>query len=214
MKKALSYVWPFTKNFSTEYNGNIEVTWYNGKKVLDSENANYSFGSLEKVLDLGLACSHAERSSPILVLGLGGGSVLGLLREKYNFSGKITAVEIDPAIIDIAKKEFDIERYVPLEIICEDAYNFVINSRAKFGLVIIDIFIDVEVPAKFLSSEFIKYISTLLEARGEVLFNTGINQAHEAETDQIVGTENAIKFRKLEQVNGTNTLLLGIKNEI
>lgn len=214
MKKAFSYIWPLTKNFSTVYNGNIEVTWFNGRKVLDSENANYSFGTLEKVLDIGLSYSHAERSSPVLVLGLGGGSVLGLLREKYHFSGKITAVEIDPAIIEIAKTQFNIERHVPLAIVCDDAFEFVKHPPSKYGLVIIDIFIDLVVPLQFFTSEFMENISRLLEPGGEVLFNTGINQANEAETDQIVRTETAIKFQKLEQVNGTNTLLLGIKNEL
>lgn len=32
----------------------IEVTWYNGKLVLDSENTNYSYGSLQLILRLGL----------------------------------------------------------------------------------------------------------------------------------------------------------------
>lgn len=213
MKKAFSYIWPLTKNFSTVYNGNIEVTWFNGRKVLDSENANYSFGTLEKVLDIGLSYSHAERSSPVLVLGLGGGSVLGLLREKYHFSGNITAVEIDPVIIEIAKKEFDIERHGPLEIICADAFDFVLNCQTKFGLVIIDIFIDVEVPAEFFSSKFIESISALLEGGGEVLFNAGINHAHEEATEQIINSDYSIKFKRLDGVNGANTLLLGSKRE-
>lgn len=211
MKKAFSYIWPLTKKFPSKYSGALEVTWLNGKKVLDSQNANYSYGSLEKVLDIGLTYCRAERSSAVLILGLGGGSILDLLRKKYNFFGKITAVEIDPAVIEIAVNQFGIGQHSPLEIICEDAFEFVKHLPLKYGLVIIDIFIDVEVPFQFFTSEFIENISQLLEPGGEVLFNTGINQAHEAETDQIMRTETTIKFRKLEQVNGTNTLLIGIK---
>ena len=44
MKKILSYLWPQTTKFPSDHNGNLEVTLYNGKKMLDSKNANYSFG--------------------------------------------------------------------------------------------------------------------------------------------------------------------------
>src|SRR5690606_23986478 len=153
MKKAFSYIWPLTKKFPTKYSGILEVTWLNGKKVLDSKNANYSYGSLEKVLDIGLSYCRAERTSQVLILGLGGGSILDLLRNKYNFTGKITAVELYPAVIDIAKDQFNIERHATLEIVCQDAYEFVKHPPSKYGLVIIDIFIDVAVPPQFFSSE-------------------------------------------------------------
>jgi hypothetical protein len=32
----------------------IEITWTNGELVLDSENTNYSYGSLQRILRLGL----------------------------------------------------------------------------------------------------------------------------------------------------------------
>lgn len=182
----------------------------NGKKVLDSKNANYSYGSLEKVLDYGLSLTKAERSSEVLVLGLGGGSVLGLLRKKYKYTGKITAVEIDPAVIDIALSEFDIKRFEPLELLCEDACEFVQKSSAKYGLIIIDIFIDINVPLQFFSSHFWDNIPKLLEDKGEVIFNAGIHTAHKEETDKVLTEIKSLKFRKLEDVMGTNTLLLGI----
>src|SRR5690606_37409791 len=211
MKKALSYIWPLTRKYPTKYSGTLEVTWLNGKKVLDSKNANYSYGSLEKVLDKGLSYCHAERSSRVLVLGLGGGSVLDLLRKKYKYSGEITAVEIDPAVIEIAKSQFNIERHTPLEIVCANAYDFVKSSRLKYGLVVIDLFIDVSVPLRFFSSEFLENIFAVLEPIGEVLFNARINQIHDAETHQIVMANNPIKFRKIEYVNGSKTLLIGKK---
>lgn len=211
MKKAFSYLWPLTKKISSKHSGLLEVTWLNGKKVLDSKNANYSYGSLEKVLDYGLSLSKAERSSEVLVLGLGGGSVLGLLRNKYKYSGKITAVEIDPAVIDIALTEFDIKQYDPLEILCEDAYGFAQRSSADYGLIIIDIFIDTNVPLQFFSIQFWNNIAGLLEDNGEIIFNAGIHSAHKEETEKLHREVKLLELKKLEEVMGTNTLLLGIK---
>lgn len=212
MKKAFSYLWPLTRRFSSEYNGTLEVTWLNGKKVLDSKNANYSYGSLQRVLDFGLSHTKADRGAEILVLGLGGGSVLPLLRNKYKYLGKITAVEIDPEVINIAETEFDIGDHSPLELICEDAFKFVQNASAPYGLIIIDIFIDIKVPLQFYSTGFWENIPKLLNQPGIVLFNAGINSANEEEVRQLTKNEALqLEFRKLENVHGTNTLLLGMK---
>jgi spermidine synthase len=163
MKKAMSYIWPMSKKIKTVHSGTLEISWLNGKKILNSKNGNYSYGSLEKVLDFGLSYSKAERSSEVLVLGLGGGSVLDLLRKKYKFYGKITAVEIDPAVIDIALSEFNIKQHGSLDLLCEDAFDFVQESKKAFGLIIIDIFIDVKVPEQFFSEVFWNDISRLLD---------------------------------------------------
>ncbi|MDX1603598.1 MAG: fused MFS/spermidine synthase [Salinimicrobium sediminis] len=208
MKKSLSYLWPLTKSYESHYNGKLEVTWINGRKVLDSQHANYSYGPLQEVLDLGLAEIRADRAAPILLLGLGGGSAIPLLRKKYNYYGKITAVELDASIIEIAKTEFSIEEHQPLEIICADAEDFVNTTSGKFGLIIIDLFLDLRVPEKFFSQLFWQNISRLLRPEGKVLFNAGINSAHEVQIDNLL--ENAgfdLNFRKKDEVYGSNTLL-------
>lgn len=210
MKKSLSYLWPLTKSYNSHYNGKLEVTWINGRKVLDSEHANYSYGPLQEVLDRGLAEIRADRSAPILLLGLGGGSAIPLLRKKYKYYGKITAVELDASIIEIAKTEFSIEDHQPLEIICADAEDFVHTTSGKFGLIVIDLFLDLRVPEKFFSPSFWKNISELLEPGGKVLFNAGVNFAHEAQIGQLLKNVTfGMKFRKKEEVYGSNTLVFG-----
>ena len=55
IRKLLSYLIPITiyKNKSS-WSKSIEVTWANGELVRDSENTNYSYGSLQRILRLGL----------------------------------------------------------------------------------------------------------------------------------------------------------------
>lgn len=210
MKRPLSYLWPLTKNYDSNFSGKLEVTWINGRKVLDSANANYSYGALQEVMDAGLGEVQADRAAPVLVLGLGGGSILALLRKKYGYYGKITAVEWDAAIIEIAKKEFKIETFQPLEVRCEDAEAFVRNHSTRYGLIIIDLFLDLKVPAQFFSDTFWKNVLGLLQPGGKVLFNAGVSSAHEEEIDQLLKSAGfGIHFRKKENVYGSNTLLLG-----
>ncbi|MDR6301559.1 spermidine synthase [Mesonia maritima] len=212
MKKAFSYLWPLTKKVSSEFSGELEVTWLNGKKILDTKNANYSYGALHQILDVALQKTNADRGGHTLVLGLGGGSILQLLRKKYNFYGKITAVELDSKIIEIAKKEFNIQQYEPLEVIGKDAEKFVQQNHTKYETVIVDLFIDVKVPEQFFKIEFWQNLANLLQPEATVIFNAGIGENHQKEIETLQQqTNQLISFEKISHVKGTNTLLLGKK---
>ena len=103
MIRLLSYILPITKRIESQYNGTLEITWFNGKKHLNSKNANYSYGSLQEILRIGLQKIDLLNCKKILVLGLGAGSVIETLRKDLNYNNHITALEIDPVIIEIAK---------------------------------------------------------------------------------------------------------------
>jgi hypothetical protein len=54
----------------------IEITWTNGELVLDSENTNYSYGSLQRILRLGLKSIGFDKiikMNHVLILGVAGG---------------------------------------------------------------------------------------------------------------------------------------------
>lgn len=210
MKKILSYLWPFTKEIPSKINGTLELTWMNGKKVLDSQNANYSYGTLQKLLGYGLSQIHIPQTCEILLLGLGGGSIIQTLRNTCNHYGKITAIEIDQIIIDIAKNEFGIEESKDLEIICDDALYYVNRCTTPFDILIIDIFIDNRVPEQFYTLEFWQKVTSIIRPEGYVLFNAGINLKENTKIEyikSIVGGD--INFSQYNKVQGTNTLLIG-----
>ena len=55
IRKLLSYLIPIPI-FKTKsaWSKTIEITWANGELMMDSENTNYSYGSLQRILRLGL----------------------------------------------------------------------------------------------------------------------------------------------------------------
>ncbi|WP_024772369.1 methyltransferase domain-containing protein [Aquimarina macrocephali] len=212
MKRLLSYLWPFTKEVPSKINGTLELTWMNGKKVLDSQNANYSYGSLQKLLSYGLSQIDISTNSEILLLGLGGGSIIETLRNTFDHQGKITAVEIDEIIIEIAKNEFNITGNHNLEINCEDAFLYVDHCVSQFEIIIIDIFIDNQVPEKFYESQFWKNLITLLKPDGQIVFNAGINLKENIKIESLKSiVKPDIEFSQYNRVQGTNTLLIGKK---
>ncbi|MFM2230476.1 MAG: hypothetical protein RL607_1734, partial [Bacteroidota bacterium] len=176
LSKYLSYIFPINVvKKKSAVSKTLEVTWNNGQLVLDSKNTNYSFGSLQRILRKGLKYIGFERIrqfKSILVLGVAGGSVIETLNEEIKFKGKITGIEIDPDILQIAKEFFKIDRFSNLELVADDAFEFVLKTKDKYDLIIIDIFQDTQMPTFLFQDFFIQRINSLLEVNGFILFNT------------------------------------------
>ncbi|CAN1539181.1 speE, spermidine synthase [Flavobacteriaceae bacterium] len=176
LRKLLSYIIPI-KIFkvNSALSKTIEVTWTNGELVIDSENTNYSYGSLQRILRKGLFYIGFEKVSKmnsILVLGVAGGSVIKTLVDEIHFKGKITGVDIDRDIIKIANDYFHLNEIQNLEIIIDDAFEFVLKTKDRYDLIIIDIFQDTTMPNFLFENFFINRICYLLKSNGVVLFNT------------------------------------------
>ena len=176
LKKWLSYIIPITiYEKKSSISTNLEVTWNNGKLVIDSKNTNYSYGSLQKVLRKGLNTISKERilkMNSILVLGVAGGSVIKTLVDEFQFKGKITGVEIDEEITAIANKYFKLNEIVNYTPISADAKIFVEECKEQFDLIIIDIFQDATMPYFLFENEFINNIQKIVHTNGFILFNT------------------------------------------
>lgn len=211
IKKLLSYVWPQTQKVVSEYNGTLEITFINGKKVLDSKNANYSYGSLQEILEIGVSKVDLNKVDTVLLLGLGGGSLIGSLRTKFNFEKEITAVELDAEIIKIAKTEFLIDTDNCLKIVNNDAFNFVENAKEVYDLIVIDLFIDQKVPQQFYSEPFCNHIYNRMSLKGQMVFNLGMTE--DEEMDKVVRyfKKRNCNIAQYNKVLKTNTLLVASK---
>lgn len=210
MIRLLSYIYPITKKVESKYNGTLEITWYNGKKHLNTKNANYSYGSLQTILKIGLQKIDLTNCSKILVLGLGAGSVIDTLLNDFDYKNHITALEFDPVIIDIAKEEFNLSETKNLKIICEDAILFMNQNKDLFDLIVVDLFIDTEVPEIFLNKTFWNDIIRSNSNCGTILFNASLhtkNHNRILEIKSLLISEN-YQTELLNKVNGTNTLLI------
>ena len=178
LKKLFSYFIPINVfQQKSNVSQTLEVTWINGELVLDSKNTNYSYGSLQRILRKGLKFIGFERIKTmdhILVLGVAGGSVIKTLVDEINFEGKITGVEIDNSVITIANEYFHLDQIKNLEIIIDDAFEFVLKTKNKYDVVIIDVFQDTKMPNFLFETFFINRICYLLQPKGFILFNTMI----------------------------------------
>lgn len=215
LKKLFSYFIPITIfKQKSPLSHTLEVTWTDGKLVLDSKNTNYSFGNLQKVLRKGLKIigfKKIKSMQKILVLGVAGGSVIRTLVDEINFKGQITGVEIDKTIIEIANTYFQLDKIPNLKIICDDASEYVSKTNKKFDLIIIDIFQDTKMPDFLFEFLFINKTCSLLNRNGHILFNTMIlNENQKQLNSDYISKFDPEKFSvtRLNMMDKTNELIL------
>lgn len=177
LKKWLSYVTPIpVKKITSKINHKLEITWQNGQLVLDTKNTNYSYGQLEQVFKKAFKFIGYPKIKPmqqVLNLGLGAGSTVHLLRNDINFTGSMTSIELDEAIIYVARKYFNLDRYqANHQIIQMDAFEYVLTCQEQYDLIVIDIFQDSHMPSFLFEHYFVDHLKQLLALDGFIIFNT------------------------------------------
>lgn len=192
----------------------IEVTWANGELVLDTENTNYSYGSLQRILRYGLRNIGYDKileMEHILLLGVAGGSVVKTLVDEIAYKEKITGVEIDPDMIQIANEYFNLNQIKQLEVVIDDAFEFVLKTKDKYDLIIIDIFEDTHMPNFLFEKFFVDRVCTILKDNGFVLFNTMIlDEVHNVRNRKYVAEVNPkmFKAKMLPRIEVHNELII------
>ncbi|AWK06013.1 spermidine synthase [Flavobacterium crocinum] len=192
----------------------IEVTWANGELVLDTQNTNYSYGSLQRILRYGLRNIGYEnilKMDHILLLGVAGGSVVKTLVDEIEYKEKITGVEIDPEMIQIANQYFNLNQIKQLEVVIDDAFEFVLKTKDKYNLIIIDIFEDTHMPNFLFEKFFLDRICVLLKDNGYVLFNTMIlDEAHNVRNRKYISEVNSELFitKMLPRIETHNEIII------
>ena len=108
-----------------------------------------------------------------LVLGLGGGGIAGVIKEFWP-EAEITAVDIDPVMVELGKKFLKLDNK-NVKIVISDAFDFLTDHRPlntdHFDLICIDLYLGDEFPKKFESKNFIRLVRSHLVKGGVCVFN-------------------------------------------
>ncbi len=110
----------------------------------------------------------------VLIIGLGGGTLPMALRDIYP-DLHMDVVEIDPAVVKVAREFFDYEEDEKLKTYAEDGRVFVkkaLLDGAAYDLIMLDAFEDEYIPEHLLTLEFLEEVRSLLAPSGVVAANT------------------------------------------
>jgi spermidine synthase len=156
----------------SQINGVLEVCYQFGRKVLHSENANYSYDSLHKLFQQAFKYVQLRnrKIKTVLILGFGAGSVASILLHEYKLDVKVTGVERDPIVLELGRKYFQTDKMPNLTIIEGDARSFVASTK-QYDLIVHDVFVDRDVPLILIDPDYVQRLIKCTSNKGIGLFN-------------------------------------------
>lgn len=126
--------------------------------------------SIEYVDYLHITLAIKPDAARTLVIGLGGGSVVKRMWRDYP-GMHIDAVEIDPAVIDIAREHFGLPDDERIDVFVGDGREFAETTANTYDIAIVDAFDDDRVPRHLTTEEFMRTLRDRLSPDGVVAYN-------------------------------------------
>lgn len=115
-----------------------------------------------------------DKPKNMLIIGLGGGSLQSAF-QKLLPNTHIDTVELDPAVVDVAKKYFNLKQSNKNVMHVGDGRVFVRKAQKqnmKYDIVILDAFGGDYIPEHLMTREFLKEVQSLLTEEGVLAANT------------------------------------------
>jgi len=183
----------------SKINGEIVVKEHLSQYTLQVQNLTQSGGIIKNIWQKPL--KKIFKANQVLILGLGGGTVVQLIKERFP-EAKITSLEIDQEIIKIGKKYFGLGKVKGLEIINEDAIKWIKNYQEnKFDLILVDMYVGGRFPQKAMENEFLQKLKKILTPQGKIVLNWLKNKSEGRLFEKLEKS-----FAQIEEVNTPTNL--------
>jgi spermidine synthase len=171
---VLSYIWEFhIESAPSEVNPHLYVSLKSGRYQLSTAHAIYSFEDkydnfFDSFTQLDLDKLPGDK---VLILGLGLASIPFMLEKKFERSYEYTGVELDEAVIYLASKYVLDDLKSSMQLAQADAFKFLEMTSETYDLVIMDVFVDDEIPKEMERSEFLETIKKCMHPDGLFMYN-------------------------------------------
>jgi len=113
---------------------------------------------------------YPNKVNSILEIGCGGGRTAWYLHRSLP-NVQITSVELDPAVVELARKYFGIKDEPNFRIISRDGRIFLVGSKERYDVILIDAYRGPFVPFHLLTKEFYQIVKEHLAEGGVVAQN-------------------------------------------
>jgi spermidine synthase len=161
----------------TQYH-RITVTEGDGARHLRFDSSHQSAVSLDDPYEsrirypdyMHLAMAIKPDAKRVLVLGLGGGAITKRFWRDYP-DVSVDSVEIDPVVVDVARKYFWLEEDERSQVFVEDARRYVQSSDETYDVVIVDAYYSDSLPFHLTTQEFLAEVKSRLAPDGVLAYN-------------------------------------------
>lgn len=191
---------------NSPYNGKLlviqDIAWGTYIQTMSPEGnrLTQSGGIIDSIWKTTIPEIKKQKVENCLILGLGGGSAAKAVRDRWP-NAKITGVEIDQTMIDLAKKHLGLDE-LGIYVEKTDALDYCKDKfirKKKYDLIIVDLFNGREIPKKFTKEHFLTVIKGLLEEEGVAVFNR-LYGLDERVASQEFGEELRMIFKNIDPV--------------
>ena len=186
-KKIISYLTELhIESAPSDINPHLYVSLNKGRYQLCTANAIYSYEDLYDNYSEAFKKIEIDKRKieNVLILGFGLGSIPFILEKKFHKKYHYTAIEIDESVIYLATKYALPEIDSSIQMICADAFAFVMQCQEQFDLVCMDVFLDDIVPEEFEAKDFLENLKQLIAKDGLLLFNRLANTPEDLKATQ------------------------------
>ncbi len=112
----------------------------------------------------------APQAKRVLVIGLGGGSIPKRFWRDYP-EVTVDVAELDPMVVDVAKRFFQVREDPRLRIFVQDGRLFLRRAQQKYDIIIIDAYFSESIPFHLTTREFYELASERLAPGGVLVSN-------------------------------------------
>jgi len=161
----------------TQYH-RITVTEGDGARHLRFDRSHQSAISLDDPYEsrirypdyMHLALALHPEPERVLVLGLGGGAITGRFWHDYP-DVAVDSVEIDPVVVDVARKYFWLPEDERSRVFVEDARRYVQTTSETYDIVIVDAYYSDALPFHLTTDEFLREVKAVMAPDGVLAYN-------------------------------------------
>lgn len=211
-RRWLSYVADQTlEEGSGDLTDHLRVLLRRGRVLLEVEGAVYSwednyYNFREAFRQLNWDRLPGDRC---LLLGLGLGCVPQIAEEHFGHRLHYTAVEYDETIAALAERYLLYRLRSPVTTVVADAEAFVMQDRQRYDLILVDLFVDDEVPERFESEAFLRALERRLAPGGCLVSNRMAYLAsHRERTERYVDDVFTVVFPRASSLDVRSNLML------
>jgi spermidine synthase len=207
------------RNILVEDQGDLRCLKFNVKTSKTNQSCFYKSApqklvfNYTKLLFSGLLLVDSPKN--ILIIGLGGGTMSNTLQQIYPQS-TITNVEIDPAVIKVARQYFGFFENQRVSSVVQDGRIFIkraVIKKQQYDWIILDAFNGDYIPEHLLTQEFLQEAKSILSPNGILSANTfsvSTLYAYESATYKKVFGD----FYNVRNAKNSNRIILTAKGEL
>jgi spermidine synthase len=171
-KTIFTKVTPYATIVVKKGEGGLLTLWFGGNKYPDSavKVGDPDYIEFEYTQAMTVALALAGEPKRVLVVGLGGGTLPSLFRKHYP-GMVIDTVDIDPDVVDVAKKLFGFREDPAMRVYVEDGRQFIEKCKDPYDVIFLDAYGGEEVPYHMATKEFLQAVRRATAPNGVVASN-------------------------------------------